>query len=413
MSISRVPPEVLADILVQSDPLDVARLSQCCRYLHAVVYAPDALYLWRRLYLSYLDDPRSCVSQTGVWVTISDDSAFWRRRLQSIVSARTTLLRLCSVQQPLFDGRQALQTLVDLLAALPPREWHSAAVPRNVHWFMHELAPLLDFHYVPSSTEVQLYARLQLYHGIAGKLAPDHERRMKARAYVYDLRHYQAETRFGPLLPGGAVNWQHLLEAYLVMIANVQDPFSQVHQAFQDVLDPAVVPFSEMQAPPQIARALGDPVDGDWAGVAGVWRVAFSFCDHTELLSLNHGTLESEIAPLDIGVLADSRFMEVYHDVSISFSVTEVYPDPAHPAHPKLHIWGTFVPSSPEFIIGTVELTVDDQVSGQQGDYTWSTEGIQVGAVGCPFGVLGIWTTTLHDVGDPVGPFWMRRLSPP
>lgn len=32
-----------------------------------------------------------------------------------------------------------------------------------------------------------------------------------------------------------------------------------------------------------------------------------------------------------------------------------------------------------------------------------SSDGIQVGSVRSAYGVLGAWTTTAHDIGDPVG----------
>ena len=43
------------------------------------------------------------------------------------------------------------------------------------------------------------------------------------------------------------------------------------------------------------------------------------------------------------------------------------------------------------------------QVSGDQGNAIWNCEGVQVGALGSSFGVLGSWTTIFHDIDDPVG----------
>lgn len=48
-------------------------------------------------------------------------------------------------------------------------------------------------------------------------------------------------------------------------------------------------------------------------------------------------------------------------------------------------------------------------VSGEAGNATWSSEGIQVGGIRSLFGVLGTWTTVFHEDDDPVGPFWLRR----
>lgn len=42
--------------------------------------------------------------------------------------------------------------------------------------------------------------------------------------------------------------------------------------------------------------------------------------------------------------------------------------------------------------------------------YVDSGEGVQVGNVGSPFGVLGAWTTAMHDRFDPVGEFHLSVL---
>lgn len=40
----------------------------------------------------------------------------------------------------------------------------------------------------------------------------------------------------------------------------------------------------------------------------------------------------------------------------------------------------------------------------------WSTEGVQVGAVGSALGVLGLWTGAQHERTDPLGPFWAWKV---
>jgi len=45
------------------------------------------------------------------------------------------------------------------------------------------------------------------------------------------------------------------------------------------------------------------------------------------------------------------------------------------------------------------------------GHTQWSSEGIQLGCVGSAAGVIGSWTAAMHDHGDPVGPFWLWKVS--
>ncbi|EEB95398.1 hypothetical protein MPER_05637 [Moniliophthora perniciosa FA553] len=66
MNIHDLPPEIIDDILFNTDPLEVAAISQCSRYFYTHIYhAPDR-HLWRGLYLEQqLDDPEKCVSPLG------------------------------------------------------------------------------------------------------------------------------------------------------------------------------------------------------------------------------------------------------------------------------------------------------------------------------------------------------------
>jgi len=41
----------------------------------------------------------------------------------------------------------------------------------------------------------------------------------------------------------------------------------------------------------------------------------------------------------------------------------------------------------------------------------WSSNGVQLGDVGSARGVVGVWTTTTHEQGDPVGPFWLWKVE--
>lgn len=40
-----------------------------------------------------------------------------------------------------------------------------------------------------------------------------------------------------------------------------------------------------------------------------------------------------------------------------------------------------------------------------------SSSGVQIGDIGSSIGVIGIWTTTVHDEGDPVGMTWFDMVA--
>ena len=48
--------------------------------------------------------------------------------------------------------------------------------------------------------------------------------------------------------------------------------------------------------------------------------------------------------------------------------------------------------------------------AGNQGP-EWSTEGVQIGALGSALGVIGMWTGTMHARTDPLGPFWFWKVG--
>ena len=48
--------------------------------------------------------------------------------------------------------------------------------------------------------------------------------------------------------------------------------------------------------------------------------------------------------------------------------------------------------------------------TGDQGP-EWSTEGVQIGALGSALGVIGMWTGAAHARSDPLGPFWFWKVG--
>nr|VWP02542.1 Putative transcriptional repressor [Ganoderma boninense] len=107
-SLLSLPVEVVERILTTSDPRDVARFAQTCRYAHKLVYEPDDQFLWRELYLGHpFDDLRKAVHvpkgqrtvftnaeiegaqmpQDSASSTVDESQLQWRSELQRRIQA--------------------------------------------------------------------------------------------------------------------------------------------------------------------------------------------------------------------------------------------------------------------------------------------------------------------------------------
>ncbi|KAF7793559.1 hypothetical protein EIP86_004673 [Pleurotus ostreatoroseus] len=68
-SITSLPSEVVEEILVylaeRKEPLSISRLAQTCLHLRQIVYDPLDKFLWRRVFLTTFDDPRSASDQSS------------------------------------------------------------------------------------------------------------------------------------------------------------------------------------------------------------------------------------------------------------------------------------------------------------------------------------------------------------
>lgn len=280
MSISDLPPEVIEEIILQLDPLDVAIVSQCSRFLKSVVYHDGDQVLWRTLYLSQpLDDPGICVSQNGEPRTLPID---WKGDLQRITRAMTVLrgASLCRA-----DERESIfETLINLVCFVPPLPSPDSFdhLSNNLAWVAASLqgtAFLDPTDSVPSAREIQLRARLHTYFGLT-PLDVKAETLVISRAFVYDMRNYHRGNKFGPFDPQGAVNWVHLRALHHVVSMHIVDI------AEDEEFTMAIYPMSLVYTQIVMPQGIDLDAEEDWAGVDGVWRVSFCFCDHRELIRM-------------------------------------------------------------------------------------------------------------------------------
>ncbi|KAF9023418.1 hypothetical protein BDZ89DRAFT_1136725 [Hymenopellis radicata] len=169
--------------------------------------------------------------------------------------------------------------------------------------------------------------------------------------------------------------------------------------------------------------------DSDWAGVEGNWRRYVCFMDYRDLFAFNFSNTFR--GPKHIAYFEENpRFREATRLIQVSLKVVShsdlKYHDDTEfrtyfPEYPPIYFKGSSrgVNGNESSVEGVVTMAKDgsiryhfrEKVSMYDGETQWSSEGIQVGNVGCSAGVVGVWTTSMHDRGDPVGPFWLWKVD--
>ena len=309
MHITELPTEIIEEILLQCDPIEVAKAAQTCSALRMLIYGSQDSKLWRDLYLAEpFDDLRKCVSQHGHPAQVD-----WKRNLQRIVRARKIVADL-SLLKP-GELEEVLQTLLMMILYHPP--WSpnnndnnntdastASAVPSssspslNLRWVsnileQHGFIDQVEEKMMMMTTsltfaERQLLSRLHCYYGLTEK-DMELQARVKSRVYVYTMRHYGPENDYGPFLFNGTVNWEHMQALHHVVSMHLVD-------MKEAGLEFPTFPMSLLQTQIVIpVRPLDDGVEGkeenddddddeDWVGLEGSWVISFCFCDHRDLL---------------------------------------------------------------------------------------------------------------------------------
>ncbi|KAG0704455.1 hypothetical protein DFH29DRAFT_911428 [Suillus ampliporus] len=404
--ITDLPFEVLEHILLISGPTNVASAAQVCRFFRDLIYPVGDEHFWRALYLAQpFDDPRQAVTHLGNRRT----DIKWREELQRIIRANTVVNDV-TVCRP--DERcQVLRTLLDMVTNVPPLPFpESEPTSRNVTWMQTLLqdGTFLDLE-SQSHEEQQLRARLHTWFGLTDRdgLAA---KRVESRAFVYSQRNYRSSNNFGPFLRDGSgeVDWVHMQKlAHVFARALVER--EEVEELAFEICSMNLI-FCQANIPPSIDLNH----ETDWAGVEGLWRISYCFMDHRELLIYNDLNLPED-EPLDVTIFEDEELQETFSAVDIFFRVINVEKDPDHPTRPIINYVGEM--DGNFTIVGYVKLTPDDQirwhfVAGNGDQPVWCGEAIVMGNIRSQYGVLGAWSTTLHDPQDPIGPFWMQCQHP-
>ncbi|KAG1728528.1 uncharacterized protein EDB91DRAFT_1060500 [Suillus paluster] len=422
--ITDLPLELLEHVMLISDPIDIASAAQACRLFRGLVYpASDDEHFWRALYLAQsFDDPRKAVTYLGNRRT----DVKWREELQRIIRARTVVNDV-AVCRP--DERcQVLRTLLDMVTNVPPLPFpESEPTSHNVLWIQTLLqdGAFLDLK-SHSHEEQQLRARLHTWFGLTDRDALA-TKRVESRAYVYSQRNYRSSNNFGPFLRDGSgiVNWVHMQQLAHVFACALVEKEEEEDPAFE--ICSMNLAFCQAVIPPSLDLNR----ETDWAGVEGLWRISYCFMDHRELLIYNDLNLPED-EPLDPTIFEEEELQETFSAVDIFFRVINVEQDPDHPTRPKINYVGEM--DGNFTIVGYVKLTPDDQirwhfVAGNGDHPVWwydpctyilhsliiscqtAAKQSSWATVRSQYGVLGAWSTTMHDPMDPIGVYNIVRLT--
>ena len=281
MHLTDLPTEIIEEILVQCDPIEVAKAAQTCSALRTLIYNSQDSKLWRDLYLGEpLDDLRKCVSQHGQPAQVD-----WKWDLQRIVRAREIVANL-SLLKP-GELKEVLRILLVMILYHPPRSsatGSSSVSSLNLRW----LSVVLQHGFIDqveekmttlTFAERQLLFRLHCYYGLTEKDL-EHRARVKSRVYVYTMRNYRPENDYGPLFSDGTVNWEHMQALHHVVSMHLVDLKAA---GLQFPSFPMSLPQMQIVTP-----VMPDGDEGkenrDWVGLEGSWVISFCFCDHRELL---------------------------------------------------------------------------------------------------------------------------------
>nr|GAT47322.1 F-box domain-containing protein [Mycena chlorophos] len=395
-----IPLEVLHEILLDAGPKGASAFSQTCRTCaNGFVDA----YFWRRLFCSLFDVPPI------------GESYDWQGQIARRIRAERDAARVAEISDD--ELQTVLETLIAVAGEISPE---SDEASLNVEWLDSVLrkSRILDGSLPPRQS--RLADRLRAY--VALSLDEETEEnagrlrlvRTQSRCFVYDLRNYSQANSWGPYLDG-KVNWTHVKDVLYVVVSNLREG-----------------PEMRLPMPPHGLDSLraysapGERSPEDWAGVEGTWHRYISFMDYRDLFAFNFG-----------GALADSHnpaFFDRIHfreatrliqmqlhlipreNIQVAYNV----PEPTYPDRPPLYFSGTTRGTTAPHITPTVQGVVYMDLEGnirwkftsiQMGSPQWTSEGVQLGAVGSAMGIGGNWSAWAHDRDDPVGPFWAWKVS--
>ncbi|KLO05650.1 hypothetical protein SCHPADRAFT_946739 [Schizopora paradoxa] len=422
MSLGNLPDEVVEQIYAHADPQDFVALSSSCHRYHDLLHKSDSQFVWRSHFLQRFDDPRLCVDRLGERLAADVSSFNWKGEFQRRIRVQSVILNPHLCREDEVPG--ILRTLVSLIVETPPATptYDASEISKNLLWLsaQHALGEFFHaMHQLELSQEDEQY--FYYLHVLFGLTPEDllFEQLVRSRGFVYDLRNHTQQSRWGPYRKSTSrieldddmsakVNWRHIFAIQNIVSEHVA-VFEGEGEERKLRLSPLSLPFCQAHV------SEGPRHKDDWAGVDGLWKCSFCFIDHRELLAYNRKEVADE-EERDMTMFDDPDFEEVFRFLDVRFTVTGTTANPLFPTRPTISFSGDI--RGIYMMKGTVSMTAEREArwkfsSGENGNLIWSSDGVQIGSVESAFGVLGTWSTVFHEAGDPVGPFWLRKVHRP
>ncbi|KAJ3714002.1 hypothetical protein DFJ43DRAFT_1007917 [Lentinula guzmanii] len=415
-----IPAELIHHILAFCLPTDVANFSKICRLSFDLVYSGNDQFLWRELFLNNYDDPRKAI-RTLTLDEVSFLKPFdWKYELQSRTEAE--IIARHALRAEPNERQRVLETFISAaLQALPTSRTTEDQPSLNLQWLdrvLRETRMLTQL-----QTETQAHSRLRAYISLSHDPSTDEDsrkavaaRRIDSRCFVYDIRNYRNVNYWGPFLANGSVNWTHVEHLANVVLTNLRElPGSWA----------ATVPPSGLENT-RAFSAPGPYSDTDWAGVEGTWRRYVCFMDYRDLFAFNYSNVAH--GPRNPEFFRDIRFREATRLIEIKLHLVQqsqlCFHEPSPDCenvktrYPTLYFCGTSrgVSGNEAKVEGSVCIGIDGTVrwtfvSAYVGIHGMiSSKGVQLGSIASAAGIVGSWSTSVHDQGACWCPFWLWKV---
>ncbi|PSS02093.1 hypothetical protein BD289DRAFT_471181 [Coniella lustricola] len=470
-SITRLPPELISQILSFVNPKDLASVNLTCQYLYHTVC--DNSVLFHTLYLRHLDDPgdteldwikevKDMVKLEAVCAS-TDAEAIRKSYLDLVHHTTTRLLARCTSHEKRARSsvsyrpsrnthflRRCFANPIAVEAILCQSSLFERKVPESQNETEPVSPPASELSGSVTSSKSfspeakQISAKLHCLHGaMIRPCSRSYRNKICAAALerVYDMRRFTRRNRWGPFLDEGPgpigirgnesgqlgppedhVDWE-MMEAIMVAI--------WINMKFRKLdREPFVkeiwgVPFSGCWPNSYIPAAPGkrarDHDLRDPYGVAGVWLRFVCFLDYHDFFAYNfphhsHPGMPRSIPDFNEFAQAGRLIVMKLHVTKI----TEPGPEDGQ-ALPVVHFEGiaraiddTTLAAHLE-MKGSVRLTRQGEVhwtsvSSYHGEARWRSESIQLGGVQANK-VVGTWFDTDYDASGPCGPSAFWKLS--
>ncbi|EOA88297.1 hypothetical protein ACJQWK_01419 [Exserohilum turcicum] len=432
--------DVLVQILEEINPEDLAACAQASKGFGDFIRENTRIY--KTVYLKHFDDPRRRrpTDPEPEWVEalqrtvkcqkmlLSADNDLKRDEFNYIASTVDNLLGTMSLDDL---GTSRNKTLItDLFLNISQN--HDAFMCRSS---LFERAGTAKQRPADDEEGRQLSAKLHSFFGFppSGAGTKDLATHPYARSRVYDLRNYTDQNEWGPFRKDGSmrVDWE-MVESIMIVVGhnsffgahNVPNP---LRPPWFHPLDGVIpdVPVDAGQAMPDYMALLKQPdlpLDmKDPYRVQGIWSRIVCFLDYTDLYHYNFDS-EARRMPAD-EPRAPLITEEATRHILMNLQVTDVTaPGPFEdPSMPIVHFRGKsksvdaqWDPNANSGIRGTVRMTANGDIRWKTisvfhgGEERWRSDGVQIGGLRSPRGVVGTWFDKDFDIHGPAGPtvFW-------